>query len=484
MGFYLYTGNDLEKLAEEVLCKQILSKPLSDPFKKETIIVQSRGMAAWLKLQIADNMKICANIEFPFLNKFINEILEMSLKEKESSENEEKRKVPDTKQFSIEAMTWRIYSLLEDEIENFPELYTYIKDGNKELKQFQLSEKIAETFDQYLIYRPEMILNWEKSMIHDNSYRACPDRSDDLTLDKETFPIHDNSYRACPGRSAKTNIEREKSISQEINHDESLWQTRIWKELTANYTSTAKGFQNFFSNNDLSAVPHERIILFGISYMPLIFLDFFKKLGETNSIDVHFFYLNPCEDNWYFNLSEKQVDKFLSKSSSLKNLSEDELYLNEGNKLLINYGQAGREFLGSVLNVTEGSYEDYFTCLNNSTILESLQNDILKNNVETQYLASNVAQASSPSKENVETQYLASNVNIHNCHSRTREVEVLYDNIMNYITKNPELQPKDIIVMAPDISAYASTIKSVFNSRNKELNPKRKTLPTLFQMST
>jgi exodeoxyribonuclease V gamma subunit len=405
MGFYLYTGNDLEQLADKILCQKLLSKPLSDPFSKERIVVQSRGMAAWLKQHIATNMNICANVDFPFLNKFITEILETSLPENEK---------PDPKLFSTEIMTWRIYSLLENELNDYPELYIYLQGASKELKQFQLSEKIAETFDQYLIYRPEMIINWENSVILDNK---------------------------------------------------NTWQAKIWHKLANDYTSTAKGYQNFINNSNLTKIPYERIILFGISYMPLIFLDFFKKLGDSGISDVHFFYLNPSKDDWYFNLSEKQIDKYLSKSLSLKNLTEEELYLNnDGNTLLSSYGQAGREFFGAVLNATNGSYEDLFSDFSTDTVLGALQNNILLNNkAESQYSVPD-------SKKDV-------SIGIHNCHSRTREVEILYDNILNYIEKTPGTQPRDIIVMSPDISEYASTIKSVFDSRNRELCSERNPLP-------
>ena len=407
MAFHLYSGNNLEKLAEEILCKKILTDPLSDPFKKDKIIVQSRGMAAWLKQQIAQHNKICANIEFPFLNNFINDILENTLKDSLK---------PDTIKFSREIMSWKIYNLLEEKIDLFPELYTYVKNDNKELKQFQLSEKIAETFDQYLIYRPEMMINWENSVVSDN---------------------------------------------------DNLWQAKIWKELTKDLTSTAKGFHNFFNSNTISDIPHERIILFGISYMPLIFLDFFKKLGELGYLDVHFIYLNPSEDNWYFNLSDKMIDKYLSQSGSLKTLSEEELYLEEGNKLLSSYGQAGREFFGAVVNITEGNHTECFTEDKRTTILKIIQDDIFKNIDKTKTLPSD--------KKNIDDN--DKSIKIHNCHNRTREVEVLYDNILNNIEKHQDMQPRDIIVMAPDISEYASTIKSIFDSKNKEQSFKKTILP-------
>jgi exodeoxyribonuclease V gamma subunit len=45
-----------------------------------------------------------------------------------------------------------------------------------------------------------------------------------------------------------------------------------------------------------------------------------------------------------------------------------------------------------------------------------------------------------------------------------REVEVLYDNILNFFDTIPDLKPSEIIVMAPDIELYAPFIKTVFGS--------------------
>ena len=47
-----------------------------------------------------------------------------------------------------------------------------------------------------------------------------------------------------------------------------------------------------------------------------------------------------------------------------------------------------------------------------------------------------------------------------------REVEILYDNILNMFEENSDLTPKDIVVMAPDIEKYAPYIKAVFDNNS------------------
>ena len=52
----LYTSNRLEQLAHQLTAA--LSTPLKSPLAPEVIVVQSRGMARWVSLQIAQISKI------------------------------------------------------------------------------------------------------------------------------------------------------------------------------------------------------------------------------------------------------------------------------------------------------------------------------------------------------------------------------------------------------------------------------------------
>lgn len=69
-----YASNDLQNLAER-LAKEIQDHPLPDPFAPEIIVVQSRGMARWLSLEVAGLSGICMNFEFPFPRTFIGRTL-------------------------------------------------------------------------------------------------------------------------------------------------------------------------------------------------------------------------------------------------------------------------------------------------------------------------------------------------------------------------------------------------------------------------
>ena len=53
---------------------------------------------------------------------------------------------------------------------------------------------------------------------------------------------------------------------------------------------------------------------------------------------------------------------------------------------------------------------------------------------------------------------------IHACHGRARQVEVFRDAIMHVLADDPTLQPRDVIVMCPDIDTFAPLIHATFGS--------------------
>jgi exodeoxyribonuclease V gamma subunit len=57
---------------------------------------------------------------------------------------------------------------------------------------------------------------------------------------------------------------------------------------------------------------------------------------------------------------------------------------------------------------------------------------------------------------------------LHVCHSPQREVEVLHDRLLAMLEENPELTPRDIIVMVADIDSYSPYIQAVFGSASGE----------------
>src|SRR5207237_4354553 len=55
-------------------------------------------------------------------------------------------------------------------------------------------------------------------------------------------------------------------------------------------------------------------------------------------------------------------------------------------------------------------------------------------------------------------------VQVHACHGRARQVEVLRDAILHLLEQDPTLEPRDVIVMCPDIETFAPLIQAVFGA--------------------
>ena len=56
-------------------------------------------------------------------------------------------------------------------------------------------------------------------------------------------------------------------------------------------------------------------------------------------------------------------------------------------------------------------------------------------------------------------------IRVHSCHGRGRQVEVLRDAVLHLLEDDPSLEPRDIIVMCPDIETFAPLIQATFGGR-------------------
>ena len=66
---------------------------------------------------------------------------------------------------------------------------------------------------------------------------------------------------------------------------------------------------------------------------------------------------------------------------------------------------------------------------------------------------------------------------VHACHGRARQVEVVRDAILHLLADDPTLEPRDIVVMCPDIEAFAPLIHATFGAgdgrRRTRTTPRR-----------
>ena len=148
------SSHTIHKLADK-LADHLSKKRGDDPFSVQQVIVQNQDTARWLKLYLADKNDICAQIEFILPARWQYNMI---------------RKVyPDLPRLlpsDIGPMTWSIYELLlhpENSIKPgaVSEWLSRQKHQQKELSVFRFARQVASVFDQYLVYRPGMMLAWQ-----------------------------------------------------------------------------------------------------------------------------------------------------------------------------------------------------------------------------------------------------------------------------------------------------------------------------------
>ena len=396
----LHTSNRLETLAEHLA--ETLRRPLRSPLQPEVVVVQSQGMARWLKLELAGRQGVCANCSFPFPKAFCAEVLAGD------AANPDGGSVLDR-----EVMLWEILRLLPELLSQpeFSPLQGYLADPADVRKRFQLSAQVANLFDQYLVFRPDLILAWDQGL-------------------PATAALKDSPHE--------------------------VWQAALWRRLRQeqpgqHLAALWKGFGEQAARPDFKPldVP-ERISIFGISALPPSYLQVFCALGAR--IDVHLFLLQPSKEYWGQIVNARESERLL-KAARKGDAAAPELHLEAGNRLLASMGHLGRDFLNLVLDAGDWDEDRAFSEPPEADLLQHIQADLFhlrdRGREDCPRLPIDPADAS---------------LRVHSCHSPLREVEVLYEHLLDWFQRNPKLAPRDVLVMTPDIEAYAPFVQAVFDS--------------------
>ena len=131
-----------------------VSRPLRRVLQAEWIAVPSPGMERWLSMELARRFGVWANPAFPFPRALMESLL-CSLVD--PGEADPLAFEPLRGQFAIAGL------LAEPGREpEFAQVHQYIGEGNHSLgRRLALARRIADVFDHYVTYRPELMLRWQ-----------------------------------------------------------------------------------------------------------------------------------------------------------------------------------------------------------------------------------------------------------------------------------------------------------------------------------
>lgn len=396
MALQLNVSNSLTHLAEKLT--EDLQNLQQNIFQPYYVVTQTEGMNNWLKQHIAGDAGIAANYKFLKPNDLVNQLYYLIGGIQKST-------------LSSQNMTWLLFEILgqKEFISKFPRIAAYFnnQDIDKDVKRLSLAEKMADLYDQYQIYRAEMMLKWNESFIND---------------------IAENDWQQYLWLKAKeiskNNLPDKTTLGEEI--------------LNALKDKTELSFLK-------SKIP--AVHIFGLSIITQFHLKILEELGKH--IDVFFYLLNPApSEYWFEDKTEKQLAAWRRKGFDVS-------LNNTGNPLLSSWGKLMQNTFNQlftndeILNsLNETRIEEPAT----DSLLHKIQNDIFYNkNDERNIILKNDLEDNS--------------ITINSCYTIAREVEVLYNYLVYLIDERKEkLSPRDIVIMSTDINAYAPYIKAIFDN--------------------
>jgi exodeoxyribonuclease V gamma subunit len=311
----LHHSNSLNKLAEILQVELARGSSGENILQAQNILVQNPGMKRWLQQQISVSTGIAANINFPLPSRFIWDIFSIQFDDVDSFSS-----------YDAEVLRWSLMTILQDHIQEpaLAVLKPYLQQDDHGQARFQLAQKLAGLFDQYQVYRPDMIARWQQGNATQSTVEAW------------------QAYLWCLIRDGMQQPHRAQLITRLIHHLNKHQQP----------------------NNKFP----KRVFVFAISAMSPMYMKVLNALAAH--IDVHIFILNPCEYYW---------GDIESKKEQINKRSDPSGALIDDNELLASLGKQGREFIDQFYDDIETPQENsHFVDITPDSLLKRIQFDILK----------------------------------------------------------------------------------------------------------
>jgi exodeoxyribonuclease V gamma subunit len=431
-GFIALHSNRLEGLAQIV--STWLERYTLAPLELERVITLSSATAEWFKIWMAREHGVFAGSTVDLPGRVIWDLYRSLLQ----GDSQALASATDQK-----TLVWRLMRLLPAlyEAPEFVALKDYVHQGGPKA-HYELAKKIADTYDLYQIYRADWLESWSRG--------------------------------ECVVLTAKGLV---KPLSQDQR-----WQALLWKALCDEMNEPQRQSirsvmhaQAMSVLKGLEKVPQKwprRLILFGVTALPMQVLEFLAQMSKFTQVIVCVH--SPCQYHWadvmqgreFFQASKKRL-----KSRGGVDLSAtplDQMHLH-ANALLAQWGRQARDFVRQLDEFDDvHKTQEEFTQLKvelfehghpeSISLLESIQNQIRD-------LEPIQAQLLSDQTDDAIRQKNDGSIVFHIAHSLTRELEILHDQLLSLMApgaRASRIDPKDIVVMCPDVAQSKAAIHAIF----------------------
>ena len=401
----LYRSNRAEFLAT-LLARQLLEER-PDPFETVEVLVNTWPTSRWLGEQLATANGISSLVRFPFPGSRLRQLVRRVLDLPDHEEDP----------WRATSLVWTVLelmpALLEQPVAQPLRAWLQQRDGEASglsRDRWQLARAIADAFDDYALYRPATLHSWMRGSraSTETDWQPWLARQLDASLHRQPF-----------GLQVQTAVER--LCSGAVDPD----------------------------------VLPKVIRLFGISALAPVQVDLIQALSGSTEVQVYL--LTPCRDLWQRcgsrreQLGETWIDP------------PDGGWLQQAPRLEATLGRMGAEFqqllegsgdsqlgerregdlFADPVRIAEGEGRP-------ATLLERLQQQLVEPGC----------------CESLEREHDDRSLLFQAAPGPLREVQLVRDQVLQWLAADPELEPRDVLVMTPQIDRYAPLLSSVFNDRD------------------
>ncbi len=403
---------------------QLLAAAPADPFAPEIVAVPTRGMERWLAQTMSAQLGatagrrdgVCANVEFPTPHRLLADAVAGA-----SGID------PERDPWLPERLVWPLLSLVDEHLDEpwLTPLARYLGarepvDPVRSERRLSIVRHLAGLYDRYALHRPPMLAAWAQGRDADATGATLPEGA--------------------------------------------RWQAELWRRLRSRVDLPGpaerreRACARIVGDATSLALP-ARLSLFGLTRIPAGHLDVLRALAHGR--EVHLLLLHPSAALWDA-IAAHGRDAVPATMRRRGDRSGDLV----GNPLLRSWGRDSREMQLVLAARSEDAPapapgSDEHTELPDAppeSLLARLQDDVRGDRPPPG--------APLPGDEDRRAPLTARDTSIvvHACHGRQRQVEVLRDAILHALADDPTLEPRDVLVMCPDVEAFAPLIQATFGS--------------------
>lgn len=422
-GFILLRGSRLESLVEPLDTLLATTRP-DNPLAPQTVVAAHPGMKQWLAGELAKHAgagRIVANLDVQLPSSWLDGLSSSLLGERAVA-------LPGYRRGHLR---WTLHAMLGEPERcgvSDPRVLAYLDpdkgSDERALRRFQLADRLARVFTQYVVYRADWLQAWEAG-----KWPFATATSGDVRL-----------------RALETQCLAPlwKAVADRLGEHRGRLVGALVKALDA--------------HGDGLPPLH----VFGVSHLPPAELEVLRCYARKAPVSLYV--PDPCREYWgglhaprgsgdwrvpeaeFWNAFREEEGQRVSDPDALD-------WSEQGHPLLARWGRMGQHFFAAL---ADGEVrEDIRHRKDEAGIepgyrLQRLQESIRR--LEPELMREDVTDAPAITD---------ASLRIHACHTRQRELEVLRDVLLDAVEKDG-VRPGDIVVMAPDIQTYLPLIPAVF----------------------